>query len=352
MIHPDPNNTFWANDTEKLSYKLLSKMGWTPGKGLGSKEDGTVNLIQVQIKNDKLGIGVEKNTDYNWVASTIEFNSALSRLVPFSAKTPSVNQDKVEPTTQRPPIPESVPAVEPTPDPKDAPQTQIDNTDPDNANLKKRKRRRGKEPKVVQEDAVSQFNQLTTQRQSESHLPPEPPIQPHHCDNDYQRKRKRRRVKEPNTQNEDCPLKLVDETTQLTTLKEAQVDSKAQPETQPETQPQQPQIQTQTKGGSQQTQVGAEEPKKAHNHFIPKRVRRGKEVRNYSQQDLSAIFGFTKDPKEAEKNVHKPLVEDPTLKKSNKSMTDYFESKLKELHLRRKREDGNNYYQDIPSFSI
>jgi len=35
-----------------------------------------------------------------------------------------------------------------------------------------------------------------------------------------------------------------------------------------------------------------------HNHFIPTKVRKGKEVSNYSQNDLSAIFGFQENRNE------------------------------------------------------
>jgi Pin2-interacting protein X1 len=45
-LSPDPNNKFWANDKSKFGYKMLQKMGWKEGSGLGAKEDGITDFVK------------------------------------------------------------------------------------------------------------------------------------------------------------------------------------------------------------------------------------------------------------------------------------------------------------------
>ena len=40
----------WANDESKFGQKLMEKMGWSKGKGLGANEDGRV---QVRVHRDR-----------------------------------------------------------------------------------------------------------------------------------------------------------------------------------------------------------------------------------------------------------------------------------------------------------
>ncbi len=44
-----------ALDTSKFGYRMLQKMGWTEGKGLGAKEDGGKEHVKVQRKTDSVG---------------------------------------------------------------------------------------------------------------------------------------------------------------------------------------------------------------------------------------------------------------------------------------------------------
>jgi len=145
----------------------MMKMGWTPGKGLGVNEDGKTKHVLVQVKNDKLGVGVEPTSD-NWLSASHEYDEALGSLATLTN------------------VPRSDPETEPT----------------DEKEQKSKKRKKDKKKKKKQTEIIKE--------------------------------------KEPE-------IKL-----------EKQQQS----------------------------------PKKAHNHFIPTKVRRGKEVSNYSQDDLSAIFGF------------------------------------------------------------
>ena len=36
----------WANDESKFGQKLMEKMGWQKGKGLGANEDGRVQVYE------------------------------------------------------------------------------------------------------------------------------------------------------------------------------------------------------------------------------------------------------------------------------------------------------------------
>jgi len=56
----DPQNKNWVNDKQAFGFKMLSKMGWSEGKGLGSKEQGEVGFIKVKPIIEKNGIGTSE----------------------------------------------------------------------------------------------------------------------------------------------------------------------------------------------------------------------------------------------------------------------------------------------------
>ena len=43
-------------DDDKFGQRLLERMGWSKGKGLGANEDGNVNHITAKFKNDTRGL--------------------------------------------------------------------------------------------------------------------------------------------------------------------------------------------------------------------------------------------------------------------------------------------------------
>lgn len=49
----------YALDSNKFGQKLLEKMGWSKGKGLGAKEDGIKEHVRVSFKNDSKGMNLE-----------------------------------------------------------------------------------------------------------------------------------------------------------------------------------------------------------------------------------------------------------------------------------------------------
>ena len=42
-------------DKSKFGYKMLQKMGWSEGKGLGAAEDGALEHVKVKMKCDTSG---------------------------------------------------------------------------------------------------------------------------------------------------------------------------------------------------------------------------------------------------------------------------------------------------------
>ncbi|XP_007476555.2 PIN2/TERF1-interacting telomerase inhibitor 1 [Monodelphis domestica] len=76
----DPRNTAWSNDDSKFGQKMLEKMGWSKGKGLGAQEQGATEHIKVQVKNNQLGLGASASHEDDWLAPQEEFNQLLAEL--------------------------------------------------------------------------------------------------------------------------------------------------------------------------------------------------------------------------------------------------------------------------------
>ncbi|NXI70367.1 PINX1 inhibitor, partial [Anseranas semipalmata] len=76
----DPRNSAWSKDESKFGQKMLEKMGWSKGKGLGAQEQGNTEHIKVQVKNNMLGLGASINYEDNWIAHQDDFNQLLAEL--------------------------------------------------------------------------------------------------------------------------------------------------------------------------------------------------------------------------------------------------------------------------------
>ncbi|OMO62316.1 hypothetical protein COLO4_33141 [Corchorus olitorius] len=50
-----------AIDSSNIGFKLLKKHGWKEGTGLGISEQGRLEPVQAYVKNNKRGLGAEKN---------------------------------------------------------------------------------------------------------------------------------------------------------------------------------------------------------------------------------------------------------------------------------------------------
>ncbi|XP_026500241.2 PIN2/TERF1-interacting telomerase inhibitor 1 [Vanessa tameamea] len=79
VINLRAKNNAWSNDTNKFGQKMLEKMGWSAGKGLGAKENGMVDHVVAKYKNDERGLGFEDKND-QWTKHEDDFNALLANL--------------------------------------------------------------------------------------------------------------------------------------------------------------------------------------------------------------------------------------------------------------------------------
>lgn len=66
-------------DSNRFGTKMLEKMGWSKGKGLGANLDGELNFIRVSHKDNTQGVGYEDRDD-QWTQHESDFNSLLKSL--------------------------------------------------------------------------------------------------------------------------------------------------------------------------------------------------------------------------------------------------------------------------------
>ena len=69
----------------KFGEKLMEKMGWSKGKGLGKKADGMVDCIQIKRREENLGMGAEAELEaakFKWNDSFWDdaYNKAAANL--------------------------------------------------------------------------------------------------------------------------------------------------------------------------------------------------------------------------------------------------------------------------------
>jgi Pin2-interacting protein X1 len=70
-ISNDPQNTTWANNTERFGHKILTSQGWTPGASLGATDAAhkahytaaSHSHIRVFLKDDNLGLGAKRGSE-------------------------------------------------------------------------------------------------------------------------------------------------------------------------------------------------------------------------------------------------------------------------------------------------
>lgn len=75
----NPRGADWANDDNKFGQKLMEKMGWSKGKGLGRNEQGMKNHISLRLKSNRNGFGFKGNDD-EWVRHYEGFEDVLATL--------------------------------------------------------------------------------------------------------------------------------------------------------------------------------------------------------------------------------------------------------------------------------
>eukprot|EP00092_Neocalanus_flemingeri_P001378 GFUD01001470.1.p1 GENE.GFUD01001470.1~~GFUD01001470.1.p1 ORF type:complete len:459 (+),score=197.53 GFUD01001470.1:52-1428(+) len=75
----NPRGTMWSNDDQKVGQKMMEKMGWEKGRGLGANGDGMVDHITLKHKDNNKGVGF-KGHDDTWLAHQDDFANVLAAL--------------------------------------------------------------------------------------------------------------------------------------------------------------------------------------------------------------------------------------------------------------------------------
>ncbi|KAJ8916508.1 hypothetical protein NQ315_000150 [Exocentrus adspersus] len=75
----NPRGKDWVQDSNKFGQKMLERMGWQHGKGLGAKEDGITEHVKVSYKNDSKGMGYKDSND-QWTEHETNFSALLEQL--------------------------------------------------------------------------------------------------------------------------------------------------------------------------------------------------------------------------------------------------------------------------------
>ncbi|CAA92701.1 G-patch domain-containing protein [Caenorhabditis elegans] len=81
-ISIDPQNLTWKNDDQKLSKKLMEKMGWSEGDGLGRNRQGNADSVKLKANTSGRGLGADKMADYDstWISHHDDFADLLAAL--------------------------------------------------------------------------------------------------------------------------------------------------------------------------------------------------------------------------------------------------------------------------------
>lgn len=107
------DKSIFVADVNSFGTKMLQKMGWEKGKGLGANLDGNQDFIKVNHKSNQKGFGFQDRDD-QWTQHEDNFNSLLSSFKTHSADnadddeaTPKVGFGFTVPST----VPQAVHAV-------------------------------------------------------------------------------------------------------------------------------------------------------------------------------------------------------------------------------------------------
>lgn len=75
----NPRGKWWSEDSNKFGQRMLEKMGWTKGKGLGINEQGITEFANASFKKDTSGVGFDKSTEA-WTEQMDKFSEFLRQL--------------------------------------------------------------------------------------------------------------------------------------------------------------------------------------------------------------------------------------------------------------------------------
>uniref|UniRef100_A0A0K2UC25 PIN2/TERF1 interacting, telomerase inhibitor 1 [Xenopus laevis] n=1 Tax=Lepeophtheirus salmonis TaxID=72036 RepID=A0A0K2UC25_LEPSM len=75
----NPRGHLWTQDESKFGQKMLEKLGWEKGKGLGAKKQGITEIISLKSIDENQGLGFKGDKD-EWIAHQDDFTSVLAGL--------------------------------------------------------------------------------------------------------------------------------------------------------------------------------------------------------------------------------------------------------------------------------
>merc|ERR1711956_135598 len=87
----NPRGNLWSKDEDKLGNKMMEKMGWNKGDGLGATNQGIKDPITIKANSDNRGIGHEVGMDDVWLNQKDDFDDVLASL--NSAHASTANSD-------------------------------------------------------------------------------------------------------------------------------------------------------------------------------------------------------------------------------------------------------------------
>ncbi|XP_072933251.1 uncharacterized protein [Epargyreus clarus] len=90
VINLRAKNNAWSDDNTKFGQRMLEKMGWKSGKGLGANENGITEHVVARYKNDEKGLGFEDKND-QWTKHEDDFNALLANLSNASDNTENLH---------------------------------------------------------------------------------------------------------------------------------------------------------------------------------------------------------------------------------------------------------------------
>ncbi|KAK6726818.1 hypothetical protein RB195_004868 [Necator americanus] len=94
----DPRNLQWKNDEKKFSQKLMEKMGWSEGDGLGKNRQGNADSVKLKANYTGKGLGADKLASYDstWIAHHDDFADLLSALNKNKEENGATEEEKEE----------------------------------------------------------------------------------------------------------------------------------------------------------------------------------------------------------------------------------------------------------------
>eukprot|EP01114_Cavostelium_apophysatum_P019118 TRINITY_DN6068_c0_g1_i1.p1 TRINITY_DN6068_c0_g1~~TRINITY_DN6068_c0_g1_i1.p1 ORF type:complete len:171 (+),score=18.83 TRINITY_DN6068_c0_g1_i1:84-596(+) len=66
QLSKDPQNKTWIKDTSNFGFRMLERMGWSDGKGLGANLDGRTDYIKHTRNTEREGLGTTDDSRTHW----------------------------------------------------------------------------------------------------------------------------------------------------------------------------------------------------------------------------------------------------------------------------------------------